>query len=56
MDLTPFPDGCLKLFEEFQRRRVRYMIVGLAAVALQGGVIATDDLDLWVETLGHPDF
>lgn len=32
------------------------MIVGLGAAALQGGVIATDDLDIWVEALGRPEF
>ncbi len=32
------------------------MIVGMGAVALQGGVVVTDDLDLWFESPGSPDF
>jgi hypothetical protein len=32
------------------------MVVGMAAVALQGGNVVTDDIDLWVENPADPEF
>jgi hypothetical protein len=53
---TPSPDVSPDFFRELQSRGIRYMIVGMAAVALQGGNIVTDDIDLWVENLADPGF
>ena len=36
------------------RRRVRFMVVGLSAAALQGAPVVTQDVDLWFEDLGDP--
>jgi hypothetical protein len=36
------------------RRKVRFMVVGLSAAALQGAPVVTQDVDLWFEDLGDP--
>lgn len=39
---------------ELVRQRVDFMIVGLAAAALQGAPAVTQDIDLWFRDLGDP--
>lgn len=39
---------------ELVRQRVDFMIVGLAAAALQGAPVVTQDVDLWFRNLSHP--
>ena len=39
---------------ELVRSRVDFMIVGLAAAALQGAPAVTQDIDLWFRDLGDP--
>jgi hypothetical protein len=36
------------------RRKVRFMVVGLSAAALQGAPVVTQDVDLWFENLSDP--
>ena len=36
------------------RRKVRFMVVGLSAAALQGAPVVTQDVDLWFEDLCDP--
>jgi len=36
------------------RRRVRFIVVGLSAAALQGAPVVTQDVDLWFEDLHDP--
>lgn len=39
---------------ELVRNRVEFMIVGLAAAALQGAPAVTQDIDLWFKDVGDP--
>ena len=39
------------LFDALNRHSVRFMLVGMSAAVLQGADIATQDLDLWFESL-----
>jgi hypothetical protein len=43
-----------RLLMELDTRGVRYLIVGLAAAALQGANTTTVDVDLWFEQPGDP--
>jgi hypothetical protein len=36
------------------RHKVRFMVVGLSAAALQGAPVVTQDIDLWFEDLADP--
>lgn len=36
------------------RKRVRFLLVGLSAAALQGAPVVTQDVDLWFEDLTDP--
>ena len=42
-----FFESELAFLVELQRRRVRFMIVGLSAATLQGVPVVTQDVDLW---------
>ena len=44
----------LKLLRALLRRKVRFMVVGLSAAALQGAPVVTQDVDLWFEDLSDP--
>lgn len=39
---------------ELTRHRVPFMVVGLAAAALQGAPMVTQDVDLWFRDITHP--
>lgn len=43
-----------RFLEELNRRGVRYLLVGVSAAALQGATTATQDVDLWFESLDDP--
>jgi predicted nucleotidyltransferase len=43
-----------QLLEAFQRRGIRFMVVGASAAILQGANTATKDIDLWFENLADP--
>lgn len=47
----PLSEGELQLLESLVRHRVRFMVVGLSAAALQGAPVVTEDVDLWFENL-----
>jgi hypothetical protein len=44
----------LKFLRALTQRRVRFIIVGLSAAALQGAPVVTQDVDLWFEDLTDP--
>jgi predicted nucleotidyltransferase len=41
----------LQFLKELTRNRVRFILVGLSAAALQGAPVVTQDVDLWFEDL-----
>ena len=44
----------LRFLRALLRRKVRFMVVGLSAAALQGAPVVTQDVDLWFENLNDP--
>lgn len=44
----------IKFLRELRQRRVPFMVVGLAAAAMQGAPIGTQDVDLWFKDLSDP--
>ncbi len=44
----------LRFLRALLRRKVRFMVVGLSAAALQGAPVVTQDVDLWFEDLHDP--
>ena len=44
----------LRFLGALLRRKVRFMVVGLSAAALQGAPVVTQDVDLWFEDLSDP--
>ena len=55
-EVLPLSEGELRLLESLIRHRVRFMVVGLSAAALQGAPVVTEDVDLWFEDLNDPRF
>ena len=53
-EALPLSESELKLLGSLVRHRVRFMIVGLSAAALQGAPVVTEDVDLWFEDLSDP--
>jgi predicted nucleotidyltransferase len=49
---TIFTEAEQAFLRELRLRRVEFMIVGLAAAALQGTPAVTQDIDLWFKDLG----
>ena len=50
-----FRDKEVRLLRELNRRRVRFLMVGLSAANLQGAAVVTADIDLWFEDLSDPE-
>lgn len=50
-----FTEKEIAFLHELVRCRVEFMIVGLAAAALQGAPAVTQDIDLWFECLEDPN-
>lgn len=44
----------LRFLRALLRRKVRFIVVGLSAAALQGAPVVTQHVDLWFEKLGDP--
>jgi hypothetical protein len=42
------------LIRELETRGVRYLVVGMSAALMQGARGATEDIDLWFESLSDP--
>jgi hypothetical protein len=40
--------------ESLIRHKIRFMVVGLSAAALQGAPVVTEDVDLWFDKLSDP--
>lgn len=53
-EVLPLSAAELALLESLVRHRVRFMLVGLSAAALQGAPVVTQDVDLWFENLTDP--
>jgi hypothetical protein len=50
----PFSDSELAFLAALVEADVRFLVVGLAAAALQGAPAVTQDVDLWFGDLGDP--
>ena len=48
-----FQETEAQFLRELNRRKVRYLMVGLSAANLQGAAVVTMDIDLWFEDLSH---
>jgi hypothetical protein len=53
--MDEFPPEILKLFDELNKRGVRYMVVGMASAIMQGVPATTQDIDLWFESHSDPN-
>ena len=53
-EALPLSESELRLLESLVRQRIRFMVVGLSAAALQGAPVVTEDVDLWFENLNDP--
>lgn len=53
-EALPLSESELRLLESLVRHRIRFMVVGLSAAALQGAPVVTEDVDLWFENLNDP--
>ena len=53
-EVLPLSETELRLLESLLRHKVRFMVVGLSAAALQGAPVVTEDVDLWFENLSDP--
>lgn len=51
----PLSEGELQLLESLLSHKVRFLVVGLSAAALQGAPVVTEDVDLWFEDLNAPN-
>ena len=52
-DRLIFGEREVEFMQELVRKKVRFMIVGLAAAALQGAPVVTQDVDLWFADLAQ---
>lgn len=43
-----------RLFDALNERGVRFLVIGLGAALLEGAPVATQDLDVWFETIADP--
>jgi hypothetical protein len=53
-EVLPLSESEFRLLESLLRHRIRFMVVGLSAAALQGAPVVTEDVDLWFENLNDP--
>jgi len=53
-EALPLSESELGLLASLVRHRIRFLVVGLSAAALQGAPVVTEDIDLWFENLGDP--
>ena len=51
-EVLPLSGAELRLLESLLRHKIRFMVVGLSAAALQGAPVVTEDVDLWFGDLG----
>jgi predicted nucleotidyltransferase len=55
-EVLPLSNDELRVLKALARHRIRFMIVGLSAAALQHAPVVTEDVDLWIEDLSDPKF
>ena len=53
-EVLPLSDAELRLLGSLLHHKIRFMVVGLSAAALQGAPVVTEDVDLWFEDLSNP--
>lgn len=53
-EVLPLSDAELRLLESLLRHKIRFLVVGLSAAALQGAPVVTEDIDLWFDDLSDP--
>jgi hypothetical protein len=53
-EVLPLSEAELRLLETLLRHKIRFMVVGLSAAALQGAPVVTEDIDLWFDNLSDP--
>ena len=51
MDDYALSDAERALFKALHRRGIRFLLVGMSGAVLQGAPVATQDLDIWLESL-----
>jgi hypothetical protein len=55
-EVLPLSQDELRVLKALARHRIRFLIVGLSAAALQRAPVVTEDVDLWIEDLSDPKF
>jgi hypothetical protein len=53
-EVLPLSEPEIRLLESLLRHKIRFLVVGLSAAALQGAPVVTEDVDLWFENLSDP--
>jgi hypothetical protein len=53
-EVLPLSESEFRLLETLLRHKVRFIVVGLSAAALQGAPVVTEDIDLWFDNLSDP--
>jgi hypothetical protein len=53
-EVLPLSEAELRLLASLLRHKIRFMVVGLSAAALQGAPVVTEDVDLWFDDLSDP--
>ncbi len=53
-EVLPLSETELRLLESLLRHKIRFLVVGLSAAALQGAPVVTEDIDLWFDDLSDP--
>jgi hypothetical protein len=53
-EVLPLSEAELQLLGTLLRHKIRFMVVGLSAAALQGAPVVTEDIDLWFDNLSDP--
>jgi hypothetical protein len=53
-EVLPLSETELRLLGSLLRHKIRFMVVGLSAAALQGAPVVTEDVDLWFDNLSDP--
>lgn len=53
-EVLPLSEAELQLLGTLVRHKIRFLVVGLSAAALQGAPVVTEDIDLWFENLSDP--
>ena len=55
-ELPLFGDREIAFLAALRSARIKFLVVGLSAAALQGAPVVTRDVDLWVSDVGSEKF